>query len=623
MNAVASAIFAAQPITDDPLRKLSLPECEDGSNKGQAPTDCPIVPLGFVAGKYYFLSPDGEERCLGIRDFSPRGIVSLFAGQRGWLLTNFPARDKEGEVREGVVNVASASDWLIAACHRVGYYDGALPKRGHGVWPMGQNRSAGPIAHCGNVVLVWRGDTREFEARPPGFRTADAIYPVKARVTPPQLGAALTAAAVQPLEDALALWSFERAIDRRLVAGMIGQAMIGAMTGWHAHMIVTGPRGCGKSELLHLIARALGPQAEYMARFTEAGVRQVLVDQARLACIDEAEEQSRQSAGPPLTERLIELLRVMAGGGTIAMGSQDGRGVKQQLSGNAVLAAITPPPLLPQDRSRFHTVRLKVLNVNSGAAVAKLDRAMEWLTAISPALRGRALAGWQRYVEGEAVYRDALLGLEADSRQADVLAGMLAGYDLLFHDTAISPSAATDFVSAECEQIIDALKYDNTEDSDGMQCFLHLMGAIPDVWRHKKTLTVGQMIARAMDRIDGGPCSEADKQLHTLGLRVLQEGPMPTRKDPGGWRNAIDRGQAYLGIQRSHRGLDDIYQRTRWREGGHVEALQRFHSLVRPWPIPIRCAAVQRRAIAIPHALLAEHIDFDLPDDDEAPEHDF
>lgn len=197
LSAVSAALSSAQPVSTDPGRggRVSppdLPPIGDPDKGGGQPQDCPVTPLGYSAGRYSFLSPDGEERTLTTRDMTPRGIVSLFAGRKAWLIKNFPARDKEGEIRPGQFSAPAAADWLIEACHMFGFHDNRLPRRGIGVWPLSDNRRAGPLAHCGDLVLVWRGDLRRFEERPPGFRTTTALYPIKARVPAPDLAAPMS-----------------------------------------------------------------------------------------------------------------------------------------------------------------------------------------------------------------------------------------------------------------------------------------------------------------------------------------------------------------------------------------------------------------------------------------------
>ena len=55
-------------------------------------------------------------------------------------------------------------------------------------------------------------------------------------------------------------------------------------------------------------------------------------------------------------------------------------------------------------------------------------------TPLSPRFRGRAVRGWPFYLDCFEVWRGALVTAGCDGRQADQLAALLAGRDLLLHD---------------------------------------------------------------------------------------------------------------------------------------------------------------------------------------------
>lgn len=581
LDAVRSVVEMAQAATfeDDE---------HGGGGGGEPPSrradldDCPVKPLGHHDGTYYFLSPTGEMRTLKVRDFSANGLLSLFSGDMSWMVTNFQRMDKDGNPVNDFV-VRGVVGHLIRICEAVGLFDPGLRLRGRGVWPGGAGEDGRPVCilHAGDRVARIAGGRMEWHRA--GFREGRSVYPARPRVDVPDFEGAASAEDGKKIEQLLHLWRWQGDTDAMLLTGLIGAGLLGGFPDWRAHGMIAAAHGSGKSELCKLISGAMGPQAEGFNSFSEAGLRQVLADEARVAILDEAETD-----GGGAMQAVVGLIRRMSGGAgaDIVRGSPSGEVKRYTVTGVAIMAGINPPQLTPQDRSRI--IRFDLAKVTSDPeAAARVDAAVAWAQANSARLRARALLGAQRYAASCKVFRAALIGAGCDGRQADLFAAALAGRDLLVTDHPPDTDSIAELLAPLRPRIND-LRAADAEDSDGQQCWHHLLGYIPDHWRSGARTTIGDLIANA--RSEAGFSGESDIALRTYGMRVAK----------------LEGGDVALLVANKHPGLTRIFHGTAWAAGGHAGALKRLGEGVVAHDTPIRFAGPSLRCIRIPSDLLPD-----------------
>jgi hypothetical protein len=141
------------------------------------------------------------------------------------------------------------------------------------------------VAHCGDELVYADG-----RVQPAGWIEGRIVWPAAPATERP----ASTAA---DLDDGRGLgegirggWGWKREHDADLWLGWLGVAPLGGFASWRPGILVTGPRGSGKSELMEIAAAVLGAMARPVLNgATEAGLRQGGNGQARAMLLDEAE----------------------------------------------------------------------------------------------------------------------------------------------------------------------------------------------------------------------------------------------------------------------------------------------------------------------------------------------
>jgi hypothetical protein len=537
----------------------------------------PVRPLGHNGGIYYYLSKAGEIRRLQDKDHKRLQILSLFDGDDEWLIENCPAYDKEGNPREGVWSHDAAAKRLIRLAARQGLFDPNTPVRGPGVWRTSTGRL---VVHVGNAIASLTPDNCLDLAEGAGLRWEHAgqvidggLYAATSRCQRPDPKPARRAVGGKVLA-ALKLWHYDSPLSPDIILGFLGAAMLGGAPAWRVHLLLSAQGGSGKTWLMNFLDAALGGMGAYSNDASEAGLRQALTGESRVLLLDEA-EGDEGSTGK--VEAVIRLLRLMSSGSgaNVMRGSAGGRAQSFQVTGCAVMAAILPPPLKPQDRSRICVINvLRPPSTQSTARAAeRAAAAIRDVRKVAPGLRTRAIAGWPRFQETFDLYRAGLIAKGLSGRNADTLATVLAGRDLMLHD--VVPDA--DSIDGDIEQFaaVMAVADEAEDEGEGQQCLTHLFTSSIDRWHQGEKSTVGELV---MDR--------RNDLLARVGLKI---------------RN-VDEGDGLL-VANQHVGLARIFEGSKWSDGRWVTAL-RYLEGAKPFEKAVRMSGLLSRVSFIP----AQHL---------------
>lgn len=544
----------------------------DGSLAG---TECPIQPLGQRNGVYYFLARSGEIREMRPRDMTVLGLLSLFDGNGAWLVDNHPKLDRKDKPT-GEIDAVGAGAALMRRAAEIGLWRFDTPKRSLGVWRDG----AAIIAHCGETLAIFDGD--KVSASPAGIVRPTAVY-IAAPAIPSPAEIAASKAETAALYGAIkGLWRFGAPHLPRMVLGFVGAALLGAAPAWRVHILLIGKRGSGKSALLSLIMAALGPQSNYTNDPTEAGLRELLSDEARAIVFDEAGSRGGEEKTLRV-DAIIGLLRRMAGDEGARSIRGTGAGARQfSMAGAAALAAVNAPTLDAQDRSRILEIDMLTADPANKAAV---EQAIIDAGAISPALRRRALEGWPRFLDNLQVYRQALIEAQCDARQADQLGTLLAAASMMLADDAIDSDSAALLVD-KLGSVIRTYREDDEELSNARRCLGTLLTAGIDHWKSGSKSTLGRLVRLARE-----PTREQEREaLKDYGLRL------ETNLD----------GKQELWVANQHGGLERIFASTEWEKGGWRRALEQLGDDVVPGDKPRGFAGAKTRFIVLPELYLPE-----------------
>jgi hypothetical protein len=457
---------------------------------------------------------------------------------------------------------------------RKGLFDPSTPVRGPGVWRTAKNDL---VVHAGDALAVLApedclkiADSKAaLDWQSAGQVIDNGLYAAAPRCLRPALKPASRAAGNRLLAG-LRLWTYDDKRAADMVLGFIGASYLGGAPAWRVHLLISAQGGSGKTWLMNFIEAALGGMGAYANDFTEAGIRQSLTGESRVLLLDEAEGEDGTISK---VQSVIQLLRRMSSGGgaNVMRGSSSGRAQNFQLTGCAAMAAILPPPLKPQDRSRI--CQINVVRPASGdhaaAAAERATAAIAEMRDLAPGFRMRALAGWPRFLDTFAAYRATLVGSGLSGRNADTLATLLAGRDLLLNDEM--PDA--DSIAQDVEHFAPfmAAAEEAEDEGEGQQCLTHLLSSPFDRWRDGERATIAEMM---IDR-------RADL-LGRIGIKLVK----------------LDEGGGLL-IANRHVGLNRIFEGSNWSDGRWVTAL-RYLEGAKPLTDPTRFAGVLARATFLP-----------------------
>jgi hypothetical protein len=522
--------------------------------------DCPVVPIGYDSGIYFFFDVAGQLRDMQARNLNAAGLNDLFIGNTGWLTTNF-----EPLTKATPFDHFRASAVLMQACLRAGKFDPVQAQRGVGLWPdtefTGDARRL--ILHCGDECALLDPDdmaAKEDRWRPAGFREGRYVYGArKDNIGRPARGPISFDAA----QDLLAFISDRWAWDKPKIAPllMLGAIVAGYGPGilpYRPTVFLTAEASSGKTMLQKLAKRLLGDLAYWRDNATAAAIRNNLVgDDARPVIVDEFEMPSDDKNGR--VKEIQDLIRSVftQGSGGFARHGDVGRPINSIF----ILGAIQPPPMDAAEASRTAVLGLKALNASTQQIVSFED-ALRLQFEKGPGLWRRFLDAWPRFEATFAVYRRLLLPLNPDvSRIGDTFGVLLACADLVLY-----PELRT---MAELKEITDLVDEDliGVAEGDGNseRCWRHFATSQQPNWHGGRKASFGTMLAAAIR--EESPHGEVRSEIKEWGILVTDAQGRVAHGD-------VRLGDRCIAIAKDHSSLNDVFKGTRWASGGYFHALK-------------------------------------------------
>ena len=502
---------------------------------------CPVTPLGSNQGTYFYLSAKGEFRHLSYRNHSDAGIASLFDDRIGWLWDRYPKWGRGDEPKKVGWLTNAAREYLFKACARRGFFAPDRALRGPGAWRTADGQ--GLIVHCGDVLILGG------RSKPTGTILDGVIYPAgPAEARPAKKAASAEDAAA--LLRFLSSWSWLRpAHAPRILLGWTAAAMIAGALTWRPHVQLTGGVGTGKSSLDRLIKGLLGSLPLHVSAPTEASVRQALAGSARPVLVDEMETEDLVRA-----RRVVELSRLGStdGQAPVTRGSPEGRVTQWPIRACFLFSAILHIRFRPQDLSRICILELAEL-ADGGRPKDEVDADVDGHAKTGAALRRRMIDGWDRLQPNIRRYAAEIGRRGHGSRTADQMATILGCAEVLLRDDVVPVDAAAEIVEAFSE--LDELRA-RPEEADHAECLTWLLSASVPTGSDKRMRTIGELIERS----EGNERSEDTDELRRHGVTIRVSGRT---------------GLTCVIVAANHRGLEAIYNGSRWASGTWFVALKR------------------------------------------------
>jgi hypothetical protein len=551
------------------------------------PQGCPVVALGHRNGMFVFFNAAGELREMGAQALgqSPQ-LVALFGARIRWAISAFPQRDKDGEPT-GWFSARAVNRHLVEACYSAGLFRSEEPKRGVGIWRAGDQ----VVVHAGASVLFPGESWREQRA---GFRAHGALWPAAPSVMQAPASedepswAERVSSPCDPeraawVEELIGRWNWEQPSAPAVFFGLLCAGLLGAALRWRPHGLVVGPEGSGKSTLMELYAAA-SPLALVWNDYTEPGLRQALSGRGAPVVLDEAEDDKE---GQDKMRRTIMLLRRASGGrGAVKVqGGEGGRAQVFEVNAAAVLGAILPPDLEPQDASRI--TRLDLGRRVPGGKGLPSDAEIQALRELAPSLLGRALAGMERFTRNLDLLRKELMECGCAPRLADQVGTILAARQMMLSDDPLEGDTAAHDLVEEFRWLA-VTEAEMEPDRGPAAALAHLLQSPADLQRHGERPSIGTLVMKgAMDDADG---EEARRILSDHGLELAS---YPKRS----------RAERCLYVANKHPRLSRIFEGTRWGGGKWREDLGRLPGAIKP-PDTQWVGASKTRCVIVPAPLI-------------------
>lgn len=519
----------------------------------------PFRPLGYHDGTFYYL-PDNAKQVISLTAAGHSNRSNLLSiAPLEWWESFFPAKDG--------VDWPSAINTCFRWCEQAGIFD-EEKRRGRGAW----HDSGHSVMHLGDRLIVDGTEcaieshrTRYiYEAKPP-MEELKVVDPISKD----------DASKVVVLFNQL---NWQSTVDAFLMAGFCALAPICGALSWRPHAWLTGQRGAGKSWVFNnMISPIVGGSAiNVQGNSTEAGIRQVIGQDALPVLFDEAEGESVQARAR--MQSVLELARQASsdGSGKIAKGTSSGKAMSFRVRSMFLMGSINVGLIQASDKSRFSVLSLKANGKGreDRERFAKLQRDVNSiLTAdFCHGLRSRMYMMIPTIRRNAQTFATAAATHIGNQRAGDQIGALLAGGWALLSDDEVTPDEAMGWVMSQDW---------NTEGSDVEESDEHQL--------------INEIL-HAQIKVDG----LVNRSIAEL-IEDMQEGftsnDMENRVSGALGRHGVRYKDGEMVISASHPELKKILKDTPWG-GGWVQILERIPNARKVQGY--RFAGVTHRAVIIP-----------------------
>jgi len=464
-----------------------------------------IIPLGFNNKKYYYFSTSKKDILeLSSSDHNPSNLTleapAKYWGDRyGYLL------NKDGE-KTNNPNWKVIIEKLGVESAKVGKFNDSKV-RGVGAWE--QNGEV--IVNIGDKLyyngeffpLYNNGIDSEYF-----YQSSDSVALDFSRP--------LGNSDALKFVEAFQLLKYKSPSDYIIVLGWIFSSQIFAALPWRPHIWFTGPRGSGKSRILNYVNDAIAFSIMTQDS-TAAGIKQRILNNAMAVISDEAEPNTERDR-----DKLNEVLALARQTSTRAnyeslRGSASGRSISYNTNTCFCMGSIQLSAMGGADTSRFFVVEMEKTKNQSPQEFIRLENAMNDVRSFSTGLFIRAVLMYKNHIENIETAKRIIKERKIESRQADQLAPIIAGYWAYFSTELITES----FVISTIKELdFEKSVYAEANDvNDSEKCLDDIFGLqIPG-----RVITVGQIIERYEYEKTVLAKDEFDQLLGLIGLRYIEE----------------------------------------------------------------------------------------------------
>jgi hypothetical protein len=560
---INAAEFEAAPAADDYFPADEFPT-GGGRDEPPAPPrprddglpdDCPIKALGRDAdGRTFFYANElNLLTVLNASEHTHNYFMAMCGTQVGYLYQQWPQKklvkskdDNGDEVEEWIVtgfNSAQVRDSLMMAASVKGVWSPTDKLRGRGAW---RDEAGGLLLHCGSALV--RSVNGRLVSEEPG-EVEGYVYSAAPKIPFPATDPVPQDGLAQELYDVLKTWNWTRTlIDRDMMFGWIGAAMIGGALDVRPICWLTGDKATGKTTLHKLLKLLFGDAMLATGDTSSAGLYQRVGPASLAIAVDELEADADNKRAMDL----IKLARNAFSGAVMFRGGADHKGVSFQARSAFLFSSILIPPLGSQDRSRMAILDLKPLV--AGTKALNLDP-KKW-REVGRAILRRLIDNWGRFASTLDAYSGALTAKGHDMRGALQLGTLLTCRDLILFDHPVDSDTLAELAARFAP---DNLAEISDTEADHVQCLNHLAQAQPDHWRGGSKYSTAELCRQFMSFEEKGNNNDAQAALASGGMRIVEK---VWKKDGDPWPRRG--GRHYLAVANTHEGTRFLFKDSRW-----------------------------------------------------------
>jgi putative DNA primase/helicase len=393
----------------------------------------PYQILGYSADQFYFL-PHGSQQI--------KAMTAPALAQKANLMTLAPTEHWRNFAGLGPDEDLKSQHWemhvngIIQQAYKEGVFD--LSRiRGRGAW-IDNDRN---ILHVGDCIYI--------DGKPTLPEEVDSknIYPrelgMKVEFTTPA-----TNAQANHLVKITERLSWDRKLSGALLAGWCVIAPLCGMLRWRPHIWVTGPSGAGKSTVLNDIVGVMlgGIGVTVEGKTTEAGIRQMLGNDARPILFDEAEAEDEASM--KRMQGILDFARVSSSGGKIIKGTTGGRSMEFSARSAFCFSSINTTVKYLADEARITKLILQRDTSKNDEYWGQLENDIKSLITedFANQMISRSITHMSTIKQNIEVFVRAATTVFKSRRIADQVGTMLAGTYLCYSTNVITTEQAREWI---------------------------------------------------------------------------------------------------------------------------------------------------------------------------------
>lgn len=485
-------------------------------------------PLGHDHNKYMLMLQNQQQVIVFDPDrlMSQKGCMNVYGDVYHWA-------GMQGKSDAKGIDWVQAGVTLMEQCHDVGVYD-PTKLRGRGIW-LDERDGPRAILNSGNKLLVSRPDAPMREVSHVRLKSGwiyekgrDLILNVDNFET------MATDDDGRMIRELCGKVRWDAPIYGDLLAGWIATAVVCGGLDWRTHAWVTGNQGSGKSTVVNTVAGAcLGDLAIYpLGATTEAGIRQVVQNDAMPVVFDEAEsdEKENKMAAAARRKAVMDLMRQASseGRGRILKGSANHQARAFTMRSSFLMSSIGVGLKEAADLTRTAVLTIKPLDSFTLQERRKKEEEFKDFVALASSiprdmpqrLLGRQLHNLFTLRHNILVFKETIATVLANRRIGDQLGTLMAGCYSLYSTKRLDMK--------QCEKYLNTVNLDEflqvkAEREDRVLLDHIVQSAIRVETLHGvQDRTIGELLVICFTRAENADVNLriAEESLSRVGLKV-------------------------------------------------------------------------------------------------------